>query len=173
VLQATICDGGKLDAFAFGEDRLRSAKVDAGRRDGFDTLMIADVIVVFDEGGDLPFKIARQVAVLEKNADLQDLVLALDLSLGLRVILTPTRSSAATVKSRANPQKLLGLSTCFGTNCAVPSSLTNGMVKPAARAKVSPSPRSISQSLPRYRASTRPRSSRSPQKQRPIVLSPN
>src|ERR1700681_3590921 len=35
------------------------------------------------------------------------------------------------------------------------------------------SPRRISPSLPRYRASTRPRSSRSPQAQRSVALSPN
>jgi len=50
------------------------------------SLMIADVIVVLDEGGDLPFEIARQVIVVEQNAVLQGLVPALDLSLGLRVI---------------------------------------------------------------------------------------
>lgn len=31
MLQAAICDGGQLDAFAFGEDRLRSAEVNVGR----------------------------------------------------------------------------------------------------------------------------------------------
>jgi len=48
--------------------------------------MIADVIAVLDEGGDLPFEIVRQVIVVEQNAVLQGLVSALDLSLGLRVI---------------------------------------------------------------------------------------
>ena len=55
VLQATVCDGGKLNAFAFCEDCLRSAKVDVGRREVFDALMITDVIVVLDEGANLPF----------------------------------------------------------------------------------------------------------------------
>jgi len=55
VLQATVCDGGKLDAFAFCEDCLCSAKVDGGRREVFDALMIADVIVVLDECANLPF----------------------------------------------------------------------------------------------------------------------
>ena len=86
MLQATVCDGSKLDAFAFCEDRLRSAEVDVSRREVVDALMIADVIVVLDEGGDLPFEIARQVIVVEQNAVLQGLVPALDLSLGLRVI---------------------------------------------------------------------------------------
>ena len=40
MLQATGCDGGKLDAFAFCEDHLRSAEVDVGECDVFDTLVI-------------------------------------------------------------------------------------------------------------------------------------
>jgi hypothetical protein len=83
MLQATVCNGSKLDAFAFCEDRLRSAEVDVSRRDVVDALMIADVIVVLDEGGDLRFEIARQVIVLEQNAVLQSLVPAFDLSLSL------------------------------------------------------------------------------------------
>ena len=58
MLQAVVCYTGKLDAFSFCEDRLRSTKVDVGRREVFDALMIADVIVVLDEGADLPFEIS-------------------------------------------------------------------------------------------------------------------
>ena len=86
MLQATVCDGGKLDAFAFCEDRLGSAEVDVGRREVVDALMIADVIVVLDEGVDLPFEIAGQIVVVEQNAVLQGLVPALDLALGLGMI---------------------------------------------------------------------------------------
>ena len=86
MLQATVSDGGKFDASAFCEDRLRPAEVDVGRRDVFDALMIANVIVVLDEGADLPFEIARQIVVVEQNAVLQGLVPAFDLALGLRVI---------------------------------------------------------------------------------------
>ena len=50
---------GKLDALTFGEDRLGSAEVDVSRGQIVDALVIADMIVVFDEGGDLPFEIAR------------------------------------------------------------------------------------------------------------------
>src|SRR3954447_12519019 len=86
MLQATVCDGGKLDAFAFCEDRLRSAEVDVSRREVVDAFMIADVIVVLDEGGDMTFEIARQVIVVEQNAVLQGLVPALYLSL-LRILI--------------------------------------------------------------------------------------
>jgi len=41
------------------EDRLGSAKVEIGLCEVVDALMIADVIVVFDEGPYLPFEIAR------------------------------------------------------------------------------------------------------------------
>jgi hypothetical protein len=57
VLQA-VCDGGKFDASAFREDGLRSAEVDVGWCDVFDALMIANLIVVLDEGADLSFEIA-------------------------------------------------------------------------------------------------------------------
>jgi hypothetical protein len=50
VLQATVCDGGKFDASAFCEDRLGPAEVDVGRRQVVDAFMVADVIVVLDEG---------------------------------------------------------------------------------------------------------------------------
>ena len=86
MLQAAVCDSGQLDAFAFCEDRLRSAKVDVGRCDVFDALMIAGVIVVLDEGVDLPFEISGQIVVVEQNAVLQGLMPALDLSLGLGMI---------------------------------------------------------------------------------------
>ena len=39
-------------------DRLRSAKVNVGRCDVFDALMIADVVVVLDEVPNLSFKIS-------------------------------------------------------------------------------------------------------------------
>ena len=64
MLQAAVCDGGKLDAFAFCEDGLRSAKVDVRRRNVFDALVIADVIVVFYEGTDLSIEISRQIIIV-------------------------------------------------------------------------------------------------------------
>jgi hypothetical protein len=39
-------------------DRLGSSKIDVGQCDVFDALMIADVIVVLDEGSDLPLEIS-------------------------------------------------------------------------------------------------------------------
>ena len=76
----------RLMRCAFGEDRLGSAEVDVSGREVVDALVIADVVVVLDEGVDLPFEIAGQIIVVEQNAVLQGLVPTLDLSLGLRMI---------------------------------------------------------------------------------------
>ena len=57
MLQAAVCDSCKLDTFAFGEDRLRSAEVNISRCNVADALVVADVIVVLDKETDLPFEI--------------------------------------------------------------------------------------------------------------------
>ena len=87
-------------------------------------------------------------------------------------------------KSGTNPEELLGAAhtACFtmsfvrllGVANFVPEqvdSKSEVVIDKAAMAF--PSPRSISPSPARYRASTMPRSSQSPQKQRPVALSPN
>ena len=51
-----------------------------------DTLMVAVVIVVIEEGTDLVFQITRQEVVLQQDAVLQRLMPALDLALGLGVM---------------------------------------------------------------------------------------
>ena len=52
-------------------------------------LVIAPVVVVLDKCGDLSFKVAGQVIVLQQNAVLERLVPALDLSLSLWMIGCP------------------------------------------------------------------------------------
>src|SRR5258708_966909 len=78
MLQATFCDGCTLDA--------STLCVDVGRGEVVDALVIADVVIVLDEGFDLPFEIAEQAVVVEQNAVLEGLVPALDLSLSLGMI---------------------------------------------------------------------------------------
>jgi hypothetical protein len=46
-------------------------------------LVVASVVVMVDEGSDLPFEVAQQAVVLEQDAVLKGLVPALDLALGL------------------------------------------------------------------------------------------
>ena len=69
VLQATICGCLAFDPFAFEEDGLSATEVDVGRSEIAEALVIADVVVVLDEGGDLTFEIAGQVVVLEQDAN--------------------------------------------------------------------------------------------------------
>jgi len=65
MLQAAVCDGCTLDVFTLGKDYLGPVEVDVSRREVVQALVIADVVIVLDEGFDLPFEIAGQVIVLE------------------------------------------------------------------------------------------------------------
>src|SRR3977135_4054457 len=86
MLQATVCNSGTLDVQAFCEDCLSSPEVDIGRSEVVEALVIADVVIVRDEGVDLPFEITGQIVVFEQDAALQGLVPTLDLSLSLGMI---------------------------------------------------------------------------------------
>ena len=61
MLQATVCDGVAFDALTLGQDFRGSAEVDVSRGQIVDALVIADMIVMFDEGGDLPLGMASSV----------------------------------------------------------------------------------------------------------------
>lgn len=74
MLQAAVCDGDALDALTFCEDCFSSPEVDIGRSEIVDALVIADMVIVRDEGVDLPFEITGQVIVVEQNAILRGLV---------------------------------------------------------------------------------------------------
>src|SRR6516164_1047628 len=54
MLQASGSDGCTLDTFTLGKDCVGSAEVDVGRGQVAQALMIADVVIVLDEGADLP-----------------------------------------------------------------------------------------------------------------------
>lgn len=83
MLQASVLDGLALDPFAVGEDGLPTAEVDFGGREIAGALVAAGMVVMLDEGRDLPFEIAGQMVILEQDAVLEGVVLALDLALGL------------------------------------------------------------------------------------------
>ena len=87
-------------------------------------------------------------------------------------------------KPGTNPEELLGAAhaACFtmsfvrllGMANFVPEQVEANRKSSSKRTAMAfPSPRSISPSPQRYAASTRPRSSQSRQKQRPVALSPN
>jgi hypothetical protein len=86
MLQAAIGDGLGFAAFAFKEDGLGPSEVDIGRREIAQALVIAGMVVMVDEGGDLAFEIAGQVVMLEQDAVLERLMPALDFTLGLRMV---------------------------------------------------------------------------------------
>ena len=86
MLQATVCNCLALDPFAFEEDGLGAPEVDVSRGKIVEALVIAGMVVVRHEGGDLAFEIAGQVVVLKHDGVLERLMPALNLALGLRVI---------------------------------------------------------------------------------------
>src|ERR1700677_1821987 len=89
MLQATVRDGLAFDALTFGQDCLGSPKVDISRGEVVDALMIADVIVMLEEGADLPLEVAGKIIFVEQGGVLQRLMPALDLPLGLGMIRSP------------------------------------------------------------------------------------
>jgi hypothetical protein len=71
VQQAAIGDCLSFDPFSLNQYGLTAAEVDVGWRQIADALVIAQVIVVSDEGLDLSFEIARQVIVFEQDTVLE------------------------------------------------------------------------------------------------------
>ena len=69
--QASVCDGLSFDPFSFDEDGLAASEVDVGRGQVAQALVVAQVIVVGDEGADLGFEVARQVVVLQQDSVLE------------------------------------------------------------------------------------------------------
>ena len=83
MLQAPLFDGLSLDPFSLQQDGLAAPEVNVGGGKIVEALVVAPMVVVLDEGGDLGFEIARQEVVFEQDAVLQRLMPALDLALGL------------------------------------------------------------------------------------------
>ena len=83
VLQAPIFDGLSFDPSALLDDGLCPAEVGIGRRNVVQALVIALMVVVFDERFDLALKFAGQEVVFQQDAVLECLVPALDLALCL------------------------------------------------------------------------------------------
>ena len=59
--QASVGNGLSFDPFPFDEDGLTAPEVDVGRRQVTQALVVAQVIVVSDEGADLSLKGTGQV----------------------------------------------------------------------------------------------------------------
>ena len=78
VQQAAIGDCLSFDPFPFDQKYLAPPEVDVGGRQVADACVIAQVIIIGDEGLDLGFEIARQVVVLEQDPVLERLIPTLD-----------------------------------------------------------------------------------------------
>ena len=63
--QASVLDGFAFDPFSFQQDGLTAPEVDIGRRQIVDALVVAQVIVVGDEGFDPSLELAGQIVVLQ------------------------------------------------------------------------------------------------------------
>ena len=83
--QAPLLNGLELDAFTSAQDGVTPREIGLGWGETVQAVVVALVIVVLEEGGDLRLEVARQVVVLQQDAVLQGLMPALDLSLGLRM----------------------------------------------------------------------------------------
>ncbi len=81
--QAALSDGFAFDAVPFQHDDVAAPEVDVGGCEVTEALMVAAVVVMIDEAGNLPLEITRQEVVFEQDAVLQRLVPSLDLTLGL------------------------------------------------------------------------------------------
>ena len=80
-MQASVLDGFAFDPFSFQQDGLTASEVDVGRRQIVDALVVAQVIVVGDEGFDPSLELAGQIVVLQQDAVLERQMPALDLPL--------------------------------------------------------------------------------------------
>jgi len=77
VKQAAVLNGFAFDPFSFQQDGLTTLEVDVGRRQIVDALVVAQVIVVSDEGFDPSLEFARQIIVLQQDAVLERQMLTL------------------------------------------------------------------------------------------------
>ncbi len=83
VLQASTLDGLAFDPFSLFDDGWSPTEVGVGRRHVVEALVVAPVVVMFDEGADLGLEVAGQKVVFQEDAVLECLMPALDLALGL------------------------------------------------------------------------------------------
>jgi hypothetical protein len=83
MVQAAILDGLVFDAPPFSQDGFSATKVDVGRCQVADALVVAVVVVVFDECGDGGFKFPFEEVVFEQDAVFEGLMPPLDFALSL------------------------------------------------------------------------------------------
>ena len=94
-----MLDGFSLDPFSFFDDGIRPSEVGVGGCHVAQALVIALMIVVFDEGLDLRFEIAGQEVVFQQDPVLQCLMPAFDLALSLRMEGRPTHMALSVIRT--------------------------------------------------------------------------
>ena len=74
MLQAAFLDCQFLDLCPFSDDGFIAPKVDVGRCDVVQALVVAFVVVVIDESPDLAFEVTGQIVVFQQNPVLHGLM---------------------------------------------------------------------------------------------------
>ncbi len=82
MLQPTFSDCLFLDLLSHLQNSRTAAVIDVGGRQVGQALVVAMIVIVVDEGADLPFQIAGQEVVFQEHPVFCGLVPALDLPLG-------------------------------------------------------------------------------------------
>ena len=83
MLQAAFLDCQFLDFLPFSDDGFIAAKVNIGRRDVVEALVVSLIVIIFDESPDLLLQIAWKVVVFQQDAVFHGLVPPLYFALGL------------------------------------------------------------------------------------------
>lgn len=86
MLQAAFSECLFLDLLSHLQDLGAASMINVVGCQVCQTLVVALVVVVGDEGADLSFEVARQIVVFQKNPVLHCLMPPLDLTLGLRMM---------------------------------------------------------------------------------------
>jgi hypothetical protein len=68
MLQAALAHHLLFDLFPFPQDGFVATKVDVGRCDVVQALVVTLVVIILDKGADLTLKIARKIVVFEEDA---------------------------------------------------------------------------------------------------------
>lgn len=74
MLQASVLGCFALDGLALGEDHPGPPEEDIGRGETVESLVVAGMFIMLDDGTDLPFEIAGQIVVVEQGKVDQDLI---------------------------------------------------------------------------------------------------
>ncbi len=84
MLQPAFSDCLFLDLLSHLQDLRAAALIDVGGCQVGEALVVSMVVVMLDEGVDLPFQVAGQEVVFEEHSVFHGLMPAFDLALGLR-----------------------------------------------------------------------------------------